>query len=221
MTQIAILQNTLKLWREQPSYRMLAVLGFYHQAQASEDFSQPIRVMIINFLYAPLSLLFITLHLSIKYQYHYLQSFFLHLLYYQPSHKPPLFHNLLREVFIKRDAKSGWSVGWPCICCERGVTNNNYNYYLKVPRRIVAIEIRQGTSQISRKINFAIWDQICPTLGYFQRTRNVRIRIRAYSEIMISWGRLSTTNTPGHWAFFSAIVLFPWLVGSALISSTR
>ena len=51
--------------------------------------------------------------------------------------------------------------------------------HMKVPRRIVAIEIRQGTSQISRKINFSIWDQICPTLGYFQRTRNVRIRIRA------------------------------------------
>ena len=28
--------------------------------------------------------------------------------------------------------------------------------YVKVPRRIVAIEIRQGTSQISRKINFSI-----------------------------------------------------------------
>ena len=46
MTQTAILQNTLKLWREQPSYRMLAFLGLYHQAQASEDFSQPIRVTI-------------------------------------------------------------------------------------------------------------------------------------------------------------------------------
>ena len=28
--------------------------------------------------------------------------------------------------------------------------------HMKVPRRIVAIEIRQGTSQISRKINFSI-----------------------------------------------------------------
>ena len=28
--------------------------------------------------------------------------------------------------------------------------------HMKVPRRVVAIEIRQGTSQISRKINFSI-----------------------------------------------------------------
>ena len=31
-----------------------------------------------------------------------------------------------------------------------------HSMYVKVPRRIVAIEIRQGTSQISRKINFSI-----------------------------------------------------------------
>ena len=68
--------------------------------------------------------------------------------------------------------------------------------------RIVAIEICQGTFQISRKINFSIWDQICPTLDYFQSTRNVRIRIQAYSEIMIPSRKFSNTNTPGHWTFF-------------------
>ena len=46
MIQPTILQNTLKLWREQASYRMLAFLELYHQAQASEDFSQPIRVVV-------------------------------------------------------------------------------------------------------------------------------------------------------------------------------
>ena len=38
---------------------------------------------------------------------------------------------------------------------------------MKVPRRVVAIEIRQGTSPISRKNNFSIRDQICPTNGHY------------------------------------------------------
>ena len=71
--------------------------------------------------------------------------------------------------------------------------------HLKVLRWVVAIiEIRQGTSisQISRQIN-SIWDQICPSLGYmyFQRSRNVRIRIRSYSEITIPSGKFSNINT--------------------------
>ena len=94
---------------------------------------------------------------------------------------------------------------------------------MKVPRRIVAIEIRQGTFQISRKINFSIGcgdgDQIFPTLDYFQRTRIVRIRIRAYLEIVIP----SSFRTPIPQAteLFSQPVIagFLWLVESALISS--
>ena len=46
---------------------------------------------------------------------------------------------------------------------------------VKVPQRIVAIESRQGISQISRKNNFSIWGQICSTLGCFQRTCYIRI----------------------------------------------
>ena len=33
---------------------------------------------------------------------------------------------------------------------------NAIDMYMKVPRRVVAIEIRQGTSQISRKVKFSI-----------------------------------------------------------------
>ena len=65
--------------------------------------------------------------------------------------------------------------------CARVPVHGLLYTHVKVPRRIVAVVIRQCTSQISRKITFSIWGQICPTLNYFQRTRNVRIRIRAYS----------------------------------------
>ena len=50
------------------------------------------------------------------------------------------------------------------------------------------------------KINFS--DQICPTLGHFQHTRNVRIRIRACSEIMIPSEKLANTNTSVHCTLF-------------------
>ena len=63
--------------------------------------------------------------------------------------------------------------------------------------------------------DFSIQDQICPTLGYFQRTRNARIRVRTYSEITIPSGKI---QTPTPQASEPAIILLLWLVESALIS---
>ena len=107
-----------------------------------------------------------------------------------------------------------WLMRWLSLKWQRieGPNKSPHKHQLKVPRRVVAIEIRQGRSQISRKNNFSIWDQICPTIGYFHRTRNVRIRIRAYSEIMIPSGIFSNTNAQAtELCFQPAIAVFLWL----------
>ena len=91
---------------------------------------------------------------------------------------------------------------------------------MKVPRRIVAIEIRQGTFQISRKIDVSICDKIAPLLTI----SSALVLSEFESEhIRKSWFPQEFFQTPIPQAtelfFQPVIVVFLWLVESALISS--
>ena len=112
-------------------------------------------------------------------------------------------YSLSSIVHVCADAYMRYMLACVCGCVK--CTWISY-VHMKVPQYIiVALALPQFIFQISRKINFSIWGQICLTLGYFPNTRVVGIEIRAFLKITFSLGKCWNGIALHHLTFFLTV----------------